>query len=438
MNKESIGAGEQLVITSNGVPVYHYKNPHLHSFCLCLYLKAGCLFEEQQENGFSHFFEHMVFKNINHLLGGELYRKLDRLGLEFNGCTYKEFMQFEITGAAQHFEEAARILTMIFAPMQLDAEEINTERKRIKQEIRESDELKSLDHFTQEIVWKDTCLANMIGGTFSNLDHFGIKSLREANKTLLSTNNLFFYVTGRFDTPQINHLVHLVEQYDLGVYVPDRKNLAPVPVDFFHRVPKVYVKNSTYYYVRLSFDVDTSRYSEAENTLFYDILFEGESCKIHQELSERTGMVYSFGSQYERYDNLGSLSLYYEVRQADLYESLRRVAAVLQHMKTGLTDEMDFVRPPYVDNAELLFDDVSDFNWTRAYECHIINESYPDLAARKAAYQAVCVDRMTTMANEIFRLSNLVVSLKAPKDKVEEDRIIRIFEEELRDEKRYE
>lgn len=433
MSRSSIGAGEQLVVSANGVPVYHYKNPHLHSFSLCLYLKAGCLFEDNSENGISHFFEHMVFKNINHLMDGELYRKLDRLGLSFNGCTYKEFMQFEITGATQHFEEAAKILTMIFAPMQLDAEEINTERKRIKQEIRESDELKSLDHFTQEIVWKDTCLANMIGGTFSNLDRFGIKTLKEANKNLLSVNNLFFYVTGHFRDSGIDKLVKLVEAYDLGIHVPDRKNLAPVPVDYFHRRPQVHVKNSTYYYVRLSFDVDTSRYSEPENTLFYDILFEGESCKIHQELSERTGMVYSFGSQYERYDNLGNLSLYYEVRQADLYESLRRVAAVLQHMKTGLTDEMDYVRPPYVDNAELLFDDVSDFNWTRAYECHIIQESYPDIAARKAAYQAVTLERMTAMANEIFRLSNLVVTIKAPKDKIEEDCIIKIFKEELKD-----
>ena len=32
-------------ITPQGVSVFHDKNENIHSFCLCLYVRAGSLFE---------------------------------------------------------------------------------------------------------------------------------------------------------------------------------------------------------------------------------------------------------------------------------------------------------------------------------------------------------------------------------------------------------
>ena len=53
-------------ITPQGVSVFHDKNESIHSFCLCLYVRAGSLFETKKENGISHFSEHIVFKNIHY------------------------------------------------------------------------------------------------------------------------------------------------------------------------------------------------------------------------------------------------------------------------------------------------------------------------------------------------------------------------------------
>ena len=48
-------------ITPQGVSIFHDKNENIHSFCLCLYVRAGSLFETKENNGISHFFEHIVF-----------------------------------------------------------------------------------------------------------------------------------------------------------------------------------------------------------------------------------------------------------------------------------------------------------------------------------------------------------------------------------------
>lgn len=91
-------------------------------------------------------------------MGENLYQTLDRCGLDFNASTYEEFIQFIITGAPAHFEEAAEILTGIFEPITLPEEVIDTERKRIKAEIREEDEESSLGYLQKRLRGKNTSL----------------------------------------------------------------------------------------------------------------------------------------------------------------------------------------------------------------------------------------------------------------------------------------
>lgn len=49
----------------NGISIYSLTNPNLRSFCLSLYVRAGSIFEDSSNNGISHIFEHVVFRNQN-------------------------------------------------------------------------------------------------------------------------------------------------------------------------------------------------------------------------------------------------------------------------------------------------------------------------------------------------------------------------------------
>ena len=48
----------------NGIELYSLTNSALKSFCLSLYIRAGSIFEKESENGISHLFEHIVFRNL--------------------------------------------------------------------------------------------------------------------------------------------------------------------------------------------------------------------------------------------------------------------------------------------------------------------------------------------------------------------------------------
>lgn len=414
---------EKRYFTRNQIEIFHYPGKHLHSFCLSLYLKAGSMYESREQNGISHFLEHVVIRNINYLMKDGLYPHLDKLGLMFNACTYKEFMQFEITGAATHFREAVDVFVKIFEPMCLPAAEIDIERKRIQAEIREDDERDSLAYFTGSIVWKDTSLARLITGTSSSISRMGKGTLCQAHKELFSPDNLFFYVTGCVEQEDILYLQQAVEKYPLKKTGLDRDNKAPVPEQFGNRGGQVCIKKSTDTMVRFSFDLTESRYSQAVYMLLYDILFDCENSKIHQELSEKSGCIYSFDPGMEQYSNIGNLYFQYEVQPGRLLESIEMVIQLFCRLKKGIADELDYVKPVYIDNGELILDHAGNLNWSQAYEGHILKKSSTGMEERKQEFASVTSENITSLAREIFCCRNMVVTVKGKKSKKLEQQI---------------
>jgi len=418
---------EEKLLTASGIPVYAYPNPALHGFCLSLYVRAGSMYETEAQSGETHLIEHMVFRNINQRMNGGLYPLLDRCGLSFNAETYKEFVQFFIVGAKEHFADAVTVFSHFFDPMILPRDQIDPERMRVKSEIRESDEGTSLDYFSDHIVWKDTSLERSILGRASTLDRMGTNYLQDAARRIFSRNNLFFYVTGAVSDADLKVFCSRMDT-PVEETVPFRNNDAPLPENFTHRPREIFLKNSDETVVRFSFDFDAARYTNAELMLLYDILFYGECGKIYRELSDKTGLIYSFDPCLERYRNGGVLHLKYEVRPGDLYRSVELVCQILNGLKQGLTDELDYVRPLYLDNGGLLFDSAEEFNWNRAYEVQILGCPYPDHASRARAFASVTPERISAVAADIFHPSHLTFAMKGKKRQVDSEKLLRILE----------
>lgn len=414
---------EEKRVSRNGVEIYGYPSPYLHSFCLCLYVKAGPLYENDIENGISHFFEHTAFRSINSALGGELYRRADMLGITMNAVTYKEFIQFKITGAVEKFRESAELLCEIFTPFSVPKNEIDVERKRIKSELRESDEKNSLEYFSQKIVWQGTSLENTILGKNPVLDKVGQSALRRAQRELLCPDNIFFYVTGNYGKDGLSQLSEIVGQKKLFSEKTLRCNSAPVPHSFGKRNARIEIKNSKEHVVRFSFDMYSERYSTAELYLLYDILFTGECSKIFKGLSDESGMIYSYDASIERYNNIGTLSFLYEVSAKDVVSSVEKVTELLADLKKGICDELLLTKPGYVVNADMLLDEPEELNFQLGYEYKIMGKQFVSLEERKKSFDDVTPERMTEIVREIFTTNNLVLTFKDSKKRLDAEKI---------------
>lgn len=417
---------EKCVECNNGVPIYYYQNEHVHSFCICLYIRAGILYEKKEYNGVTHFWEHMVFKNINHNMNGSMSKTLDRLGAYFNGTTFKELVEFKITGASKNFRACADIISKVMLAAEFTDKELETEKRRIKSEIREDDDDNSIDFLAEQYVWKKTGLALPITGTARAVDGFNKKSFTKTRDRIMDAKNMFFYVTGAFSQEDIQYLKQLTDACDIGNDAPQRINLAPVPKKFFKRDADIRIVNAQKNEIRFSFDCDTRKYSVAQIDLLYDILFDGECCKIFKSLSDKSGLIYSYNSMIEQYNNIGCMSLSYEVKEKRLLESIEKVVLIFKKLKKGIKDELEYVKPVYIDNAEMELDIPDKLNWTFAYESHILGQGYKDVHERRMAHVGITSDCIEKMVNDIFTTANLSIMIRTTNKKLKSDEIEKI------------
>ena len=418
---------EKKIVTDNNISVFSYTNDSLHSFCISLYVRYGCIYESDDENGLAHFLEHITFRNINNAFNGELYRILDKCGLTFNASTYMEFIHFYITGSVSHFGVASDIITKALSPLSMPSAELELERKRIKAEIREEDYRSSLECFSNSVVWKGTTLERSICGTCRSVDRYNLNRLNEYQKDIFNSNNIFFYVTGAVDDFQIDKLVGVISAYSIK-QGKRFDNVVSIPEGFGARNCGVYLKNSSYTIVRFNFDVVTSKYEDAALELFFDLMFSGESCVIFQNLSEKSGLIYGYDARFSKYNNIGNIYFSYEVQSNKVEETVRVVIDSLRELKEGIGDRLEYVFAPYVDNAMILFDNPEEFNWNRAYENHILCCNYPDIASRVSAFAEVSADTVCKIARDVLRCDNIVITLKGNKNKISCENIRRIAE----------
>ena len=196
-----------------------------------------------------------------------------------------------------------------------------------------------------------------------------------------------------------------------------------MPERFGNRNGEVYLKNCSYSIVRFSFDIDTSMYKDAEMELFFDVMFSGESCIMFQNLSEKSGLIYGYDARFSKYNNIGNIYFSYEVQGPKVYETVSTVIESLRRLKDGITNELDYAIAPYVDNAMILYDNPEEFNWNRAYEGHILNCDYDSIEDRIEAFSSVTPENITKIARDVLKPENLVVTMKANKNKIDLDKI---------------
>lgn len=413
---------EKLYVTKNGIKIHSYKNENAHSFFISMFLRAGSMFEREEDSGITHFLEHIAIRNVNAMYDEELYRLLDKHGLEFNASTFSEMVQFYTSGSPKKFAIGAEVLSSVLSPIIISADAVAVERERIKAEIREGDEKNSLAAFTGGIVFENTALSRSILGTNKTVSRITRARLERYRREVMTSGNVFFYVTGNFTDEDINCLAREIEKYEIAPGEP-RENIAPVTKSFGKRAPIVHIKNGDFTMLRLTFDIDMSRVTVPALDLIYDLLISGYNSKLFFELSEKRGIFYDINGQLDKYKNIGVFAFSFEIKEEKLYEALELTLGILSDVKEQVPHEDECMKAGYVDNAPMILDDSRELNFTFGYGNHIMEQNYKNLDAHINAYQSVSPEQMQRTMKTVFAPENLTVTVKGKKRKIDKDKL---------------
>ncbi len=417
---------QEKAVNINGVNIYSLLNPHLRSFCLCLYIRAGSIFETASDNGISHLFEHIVFRNIKSKYEN-FYEQLALRGIDIQGTTYKEFIQFEINGPYYEFPFAAEVLCHIFDEIEISKEEFLKEKNRIKAEVREDDYRASLDCYFNKMVWNDTEVEKNILGYCKILDRISVKKLNEFRREVFSKDNSFIYITGNVSEKEIELLKEKVEKLDIQQHESKRTNTVTVNKEFFNRNGNIEVKNDYWHYIKIGFDFDSAKFSGGVLDVLYCVLFRCENALVYNYLSEDNPIIYSYDSTREQYDNIGNLNFKFEVSKAKLLDAVNIVVRLLNDVKDGKFNfEASFKLETI--SVEMDLDKLSNLNWIMAYYNHILKTTPIDYTDQfYGRFKDVSKEQVMAAAKEIFQTKNMTVAIKGNKKKINIEEIENIL-----------
>lgn len=174
--------------------------------------KVGSRCETREQNGVSHFIEHMMFKGTKRRPETiDISRDLDSVGAEYNAFTSRDNTGYYIKIEQDKIELALDMLSDMLRNSKFDEKEIGRESGVISEEIRmyEDNPLMFIEDLLEETMFGDHPLGRKISGDVATVKSFNRKMMLEYRDKFYQPNNTVLALTGKFD----DKAVALAEKY---------------------------------------------------------------------------------------------------------------------------------------------------------------------------------------------------------------------------------
>lgn len=322
----------------NGLRVVLEEIPYVRSIAFGIWIKTGTRCEKPEENGVSHFIEHLMFKGTKKRSAKNIAEEMDALGGQINAYTTKEYTCYYTRTLDKHFDKALDVLSDMLLNSRMDNDDIKRECKVIEEEIdMYLDAPEELVHDSiEEAVWRETSLGMPICGTKESIGRFDSNLVRDYYTRTYRPQNAVIAVTGNFDKDDILEKLagifgnwsndgYVKSEYAKATYVPTvlsiTKDIEQIHLCILFKAPE---RDSKY------------KYSLAVlNTLFGG----GMSSRLFQKIREDEGLAYSIYSYTSSYSDTGIMTVYAGTNRQKYQDVIKSVINEILRLKTEKIDE---------------------------------------------------------------------------------------------------
>ena len=185
-------------VLPNGLTILTESMSSVRSVSVGIWLRTGARQERIEENGISHFIEHMLFKGTKNRSAEEIARAADSIGGHLDAFTAKETTNYSIKVLDEHLPRAFAILADLVKNPLFEPAHITNESRVIQEEIKMvEDTPDDLVHeiFTQTY-WRGHALGRPILGTRRSVRSFDRKRLVSYFRRHYAPNNLLIAAAG--------------------------------------------------------------------------------------------------------------------------------------------------------------------------------------------------------------------------------------------------
>ncbi|HDM10467.1 MAG: insulinase family protein [Deltaproteobacteria bacterium] len=343
-------------VLDNGVRILSESANYLNSLSLGIWVDAGSRDETLEENGVSHFIEHMVFKGTRNRSALQIAKELDAIGGLSNAFTGKENTCFHARVLGKHFCTLSDILSDLFLNPIFDLADIEREREVILQEISMVEDTpdENVHVLFNRHFWRDHPIGMPILGTGKSILAIKRDHLFSYRARHYSPDRVLIVAAGNVDHEKlVSFFRPLFEPLEPNGHIHQRQT------PNCYTGVSVYTKELEQVHICIGGEAPSLRSPERFACgVFNTILGGNMSSRLFQEIRENRGLAYSVFSFLSAYLDTGMLGIYVATDKDKVNHVLDTLKKEVRKMLSGgiTEDDLSFAREHLIGGIYLAAD----------------------------------------------------------------------------------
>ncbi len=322
----------------NGVRIVLENIPTVRSVAIGVWIGTGSRNETPENNGISHFLEHMFFKGTTSRTARDIAESFDSIGGQVNAFTSKEYTCYYAKVLDTHAEYALEVLADMFFHSTFVEEELNKEKKVVLEEIKMYEDTPDdiVHDLLSKAIYENHALGFPILGTESTLATFDGDVLRQYMEDFYTPENVVISVAGNVDETFIG----TIEKYFGHFERKPAQTNQEKPV--FHTNRLVKKKDTEQAHLCLGFPGLPIGHDDIYSLIVLNNILGGSmSSRLFQEVREQRGLAYSVFSYHSAFKDSGIVTIYggTDAKQLDLL--LETIHETLEKLVDGGVTEKE-------------------------------------------------------------------------------------------------
>ena len=312
---------------SNGVRVVCDPMPGLETLALSVTVGRGARYERQDQSGWAHLLEHMVFKAAGMRTARQIVEVIEAEGGQLNAATGHDRTSFQVRALKGGLPLAMAVVSdLIFRP-RLDAGDLAKEKRVIAQEIAEAADIPDdlVFELAQAKAFEDQPLGRPILGTRASVAKARAgRAVRPSAPASTPPTAIVIAASGAVDEAEVLRAGRaVVLRAPADAAPPDRRPAA-------HFVGGVCARTKRLEQAHLVMQLPAAGLTDPDYfafRLFAELLGGGMSSRLFQEVRERLGLAYAIDAYVDAHADVGVLGIYAGTRRRRRRSDRARVAA---------------------------------------------------------------------------------------------------------------
>jgi len=294
---------------SNGLRLAGEHLPHVRSCTVGVWVKVGSMNEKRDENGLSHFIEHMVFKGTTRRSARDIAEEMDAVGGQLNAFTSKDCTCFYAKVIDEDLPLAVDILSDLALHPLFDEEDLQKERGVVLEEIA------MVEDTPEDLVHELLCEAQYSGslkypilGTQRRIRGYQRDNLQNYWRRHYTPGSVVVAIAGNYDW---NRFIELAEEHFHGFDDQSREVAITVPAkQAVKSGRKAKEKDTEQIHICLGYPgVSLGKDDLYPLSVFSNILGGGMSSRLFQRIREELGIAYSIYTYPSSYPGCGVFNI---------------------------------------------------------------------------------------------------------------------------------